>query len=888
MKNFLIIILFFLSVNVNGQYETGHWFFGDHVGLDFTGGSPDPEHGSSMMTEEGCSSISTSCGDLVLYTDGETVWNANHQVMQNGTGLLGNFSSTQSGIIIPKPKDENIYYIFTVDEAYDGPSNYGMCYTKVDMRLDGGLGGIVTNEKNINLVQHASEKVTAVAAGDNEFIWVITLATNSGSSTAPYLNSENAALNTFFAFKVTSQGVDFNAVVSTVNINVYSGAGYMKVSPDGTKLAIANLNDESTYLLKFNKDTGKVTDPVLLSNPFDANDPYGLEFSPDSSKLYMSDRDSKLVQYDLNNDNNPVLIDSQQNYRSALQLGLDGKIYQPHTKTYMIGSEYLNVIEYPNKVGSACNYKYKAITLPAGMTVHQGLPPFIQSYFTQISFQNVTADVPSTFEINSNESISSADWNFGNGDTFTTYPDNPPDNGHTQVDYVFNSPGTYTVTVVLHMASGCGDITLQESITIPDSIEDHYFCVDRNTGQGEIYFHNFDEEVNTTLDSEDSFNVKYYISYTDALNRINELVDPYVTTLTTQEVYYVAENSSNSFSYIGKFKVIGTWKPEIHTVSSFDYCDDDADGFASFDLTQKIDEILGAQSSTLYTVNFYYSQTDAEMQINEITALENFVNNTPYNDTVWYNIVNLDTGCIATSSFDLHVYPLIQIDMKDEYILCEGETLTIEAPAGFENYEWTTGVSDQSIIVDEPGQYSITVYNGHGCSNTKTFNVVLSNSATVDFIQVNDFYDIEKNSFEVLVNGLGVYEFSLDGINYQESNIFEGLSPGTYIVFIADKNGCGMVEKEVDLLGAPQYFTPNGDGYNDFWQIVSVDKRPGTVVYIYDRYGKLLVQINSASPGWDGTINGHPAPDSDYWYIAKVKETDGSIREVKGHFSLKR
>ena len=891
-KNITSLFLLFILSFSYGQYEAEHWFFGYRAGLDFVnGGTPVPEPGGQIDTEEGCSSISDPCGNLILYTDGVTVWNANHQVMQNGTGLKGDDSSTQSGIIVPKPDDLNIYYIFTVDDGFTGPSSDGLNYSVVDITLDGGLGGVVPGQKNIPLVTHASEKVTAVANADDDAIWVITYAPPPTSATPPY-NTSGSNFNTFYAFKVTAAGVQTTAVISSVNVYVSGGAGYMKVSPDGSKLAVANMNDYSGYIFDFDNDTGQISNPVQMPLPSQYDEPYGLEFSPDSSKLYISNRGetnstSALMQMDLDNNNSLTIISTLQNYRSALQLGLDGKIYQTHTLSYGNGTNNMSVIENPNEPGTACNYNYNAISLPSPMQAHQGLPPFIQSYFTQINSLNVTATVINTFELTSNTEIISVDWDFGDGTTTTTYPDNPPDNTHTQVDHLYDTPGTYIINVVIHLALGC-DLTLSKEIVIPDPIPDQHVCMSSVTGLVNINLHDFDDQIIAMQNSSGPFEIHFYATRDDAINQVNELTDPFVTGMNTVEIFYTVQDTTTGVTVLGKFNLIVDPNPEIVPVTPLEVCDDDGDGFAVFDLTQKESEILGTQSPALFEVDYYSTQTDAEANTNEIADPANYTNINPNTDTVWYTITNIETGCQSIDSFELLVHPIPEIVMEDHFIKCEGEPLEIVAPAGFDAYLWSTGETTQSIIVTDPGQYTVTVTDSHGCSNSHTVEVTPSDVAIIEDVSITDFQIGDNNSIVVTVTGPGDYEYSLDGVNYQDSNVFEGLFPGTYTVYVSDKNGCGVTQKEVDLLGAPQFFTPNGDGYNDFWQIINVTKRPGTTVFIYDRYGKQMANINSAGPGWDGNYNGKPALSTDYWYIANILEPGGSIREVKGHFALKR
>ena len=116
--------------------------------------------------------------------------------------------------------------------------------------------------------------------------------------------------------------------------------------------------------------------------------------------------------------------------------------------------------------------------------------------------------------------------------------------------------------------------------------------------------------------------------------------------------------------------------------------------------------------------------------------------------------------------------------------------------------------------------------------------------------------------------------------------MFENVGAGIHDIYIIDKNGCGTITKKIAVIGVPKFFTPNGDGYNDFWNVkgVSAIFNSKSNIYIFDRYGKLLKQILTSSQGWDGTINGSPMPADDYWFTIKLE--DG--REAKGHFTLKR
>jgi gliding motility-associated-like protein len=152
-------------------------------------------------------------------------------------------------------------------------------------------------------------------------------------------------------------------------------------------------------------------------------------------------------------------------------------------------------------------------------------------------------------------------------------------------------------------------------------------------------------------------------------------------------------------------------------------------------------------------------------------------------------------------------------------------------------------------------------------------------------VDVVDLSDV--NTVTVNVTGPGDYQYSLDEPSgfWQDSNFFNNVPAGIHIVYVNDKNGCGSVNQEIILVGVPKFFTPNGDGYNDVWEIKGVSKYPQAEVQVFDRYGKYLTTLNGINKSWNGTLNGSPLPATDYWYILKL---ENGKPEIKGHFSLKR
>ena len=192
-----------------------------------------------------------------------------------------------------------------------------------------------------------------------------------------------------------------------------------------------------------------------------------------------------------------------------------------------------------------------------------------------------------------------------------------------------------------------------------------------------------------------------------------------------------------------------------------------------------------------------------------------------------------------------------------------------------------TGIFDPSI--DTAGIYTYTVTNGACVSDTSEVNVIITNVTPISDYEIKIKEFSGNNSLEVIINSNLEYEFSLDGINYQSSNMFNNLAGGDYTVYVQEVDGCGILETMASILDYPKFFTPNNDGFNDVWNLKGRTNKNYSI-YIYDRYGKLLKKLTSPESSWDGTYNGRQLPSNDYWF--KVVFIDG-IEKI-GHFTLKR
>ena len=244
--------------------------------------------------------------------------------------------------------------------------------------------------------------------------------------------------------------------------------------------------------------------------------------------------------------------------------------------------------------------------------------------------------------------------------------------------------------------------------------------------------------------------------------------------------------------------------------------------------------------------------------------------------------------------------------LPDVVSLCsDNNPNTIIAPDIADGYRWyqlgpgsnkTLISTAQEVSIENEGDYRYELYdliedsgNSVECSNSKVFNVVISDTPIISSIEKNE----RTNGYDytIITASPGSYEFAYDDINgpYQTSNTFSSIPPGTHTFYVRDGNGCGIAEKTIEqdltVNGFPKFFTPNGDGTNDYWQFIPPPENFEDVlefIFIFDRYGNLIKQLGPNEKGWDGTFNGTQVSATDYWYRASFPNR----QQISGHFSL--
>jgi PKD repeat protein len=451
----------------SAQLEFSRWFFGFNTGLDFNTSPPTVLTNGGMISAEGCASISDSNGNLLFYTNGVDVFNNTHSMMANGTGLMANLSSAQGATIVKQPGNTNLYYIFTTQ----GAGVNSLKYSIVDMSLAAGLGSVTT--KNVNLpIPIGSERLVAARHCNGRDVWIITREHNT---------------NNFLSFLLSSSGVNTTAIISSVG-EISTGTsgsaiGQLKISPDGRKLAMSTWSASvpsssgggGYFLFDFDASSGVVSNSLILLST--SPGAYGIEFSPDGTKLYgtrnggPSGTPNFLDQWNICAPTLSAIVSSHYsvsltNIVGSIQRAIDGKLYFTTSQQSSI-----SVIHNPNASGAAMSLAYHSISI-APKNGALGLPNYINTWTKPAPspFTSTIACLTTSFTVPPIPTFSSGCsntpyppsgylWDFGepaSGTANTSTLSNPV--------HSYSATGTYTVKLVLQ--SNCTNDTVIQAVNI--------------------------------------------------------------------------------------------------------------------------------------------------------------------------------------------------------------------------------------------------------------------------------------------------------------------------------------------------------------------------------------------------------------------------------------
>lgn len=336
--------------------------------------------------------------------------------------------------------------------------------------------------------------------------------------------------------------------------------------------------------------------------------------------------------------------------------------------------------------------------------------------------------------------------------------------------------------------------------------------------------------------------------------------------------------------------------PVAHTVpaSLTKTCDEDGinDGIFNFELTQLTASVLASQTGPEFSVTYHNSQNDANSGQNAVTSSTS--------PTVYVRVVNsLAPDCYTTKPINITVIRLPEPTPTDGFICFDTETQTLLG-----TYTISSGLSSSghtfvwrneagtvvgtasNYTASQPGVYTVTVKNtSTGCESVATpVTVSISEPATVAYTVSEDFATVQN--ITVIATGTGNYVYQLDGGQFQSDPVFHNVSSGMHTITVRDLNGCGVTTINAMVINYPRFFTPNGDGINDTWNIVDL-RDQSAAVSIFDRYGKLITKIKTDGAGWDGSYTGSNLPSTDYWFVVEYDD-EGIKKEFRAHFAMKR
>ncbi|MEA3477394.1 MAG: gliding motility-associated C-terminal domain-containing protein [Bacteroidota bacterium] len=909
------------------QNQANYWYFGENAGISFSSGTPVALIGGQINTLEGCSAISSSDGELLFYSDGSEVWDNTHTIMPNGYNLMGNYSSTQSAIIVPNPVYGHLYYIFTVD-AEENNLEFGLRYSVVDMTLNNGLGD-VTDKKNILLVAPICEKVTAVGHGTENKTWVIT-----------HLWESNA----FHAYHVHEFGVNANPVISNVGDTIgdlmVNSKGYLKVSPDGTKLVMANNTLQTLLIFDFDNETGEVSNQIRddrfnTEAPF----PYGIEFSPNSELLYVTNWswnsfNTKIFQYDLTLSTPEEILDSRLEIASyvdlfgALQLGPDNRIYVAQNE-YV----YLGIINDPNTHGANCDYQLNGVFL-AGMMSRWGLPPFIQSFFNLNAefYNNIPCIGNETqFYENCSQTPDSVLWNFGDMAS-------GPNNYSALFDpvHIFSATGLYNVTLTAFFEGHVDSVSKIVNVYDKPQIylgNDTAFCIgdsfaiDAGAGYTSYLWQNGDTTQSISIDSSGIFWVEVSNDYgcTDR-DSIMISANPVDYTLIDtsicqgQTINIGGEIQSEPGTYYDTLKSVFDCDSIIITNLNI------SDTFSVFN------EIAICEGDSLFLEGEWQSEPGTyndpfislsgcdSIVITQLSVNDTFEIIKPIGictgDSIWaggawqfqsgifYDYELSAQGCDSTIITELTVDTIIQLYIEE--LICQGDSfftggafqvsegmyydsaVSVMGCDSFTStqllinevyaFEVDTSICEgDSIFLENAYRYQSGIYEDNlisvfGCDSIISTALIIEMVPSV-FLG-ND--TIVQTGTDLILDAYhpdAIYLWQ-DGSALSNFVVYE---EGLYHVIVTGNCGSGYDSIFIDFGNfnckayVPNAFTPDGDGLNDVFiprlncDIIEYE------LNIFDRWGSMVFSSNDKNEGWDGAIDNEIVPMGVYAWVLTFK-----------------
>jgi gliding motility-associated-like protein len=926
----LCLLALLAPVVVQAQREMDHWIFGVNVHLDFSTSNPVQLPAVPLNAAEGSACISDQNGNLLFYTDGQTIWTSTHATMANGTGLLGHFSGSQNSLIIPVPGSTTQYYVFTNGHHND---NNGLRYSVVDMSLNGGAGAVTATKNVLLLAGPNTEKLTAVKHCNGQDFWVLSRGWN---------NTE------LLAWLVTSSGVSTTPVVSnspfnlatlsaTAGVGNVARIGYMKASPAGTRIAIFHAWSNVIELAEFNPWNGQFSNVQVLDAlpahlpkspvPTGYIMPYSGDFSPNGRYLYAlvnyyvpalsGGASSLLYQFDVSVMNTAAIeasrfrldsirsLEQVYNGAGAVQLANNGRVYVGYC-----WHNALSVINNPNNGGASCGYQYDPIPLANPTAFRAGFPNFFPFFAAEYPSSDFTfeGNCDSTnvkFSFGSPHTADSVVWNFGDpasGSANASRLDSP--------FHRFSGPGYYNVRLIVYKkaATVCHNpidtVTKRIFVAHLDLGNDTTLCADslrlpRNplTFPGGTYLWSTGETT-PSINATTSGSYWLHESLDGCTMRDTITIDlngdPVVnlgndTSICDRDLPWVLRaNQPPGTQHVWSN---GLSAPEISITRSGKYW-----------LEISLNHCSGSDTIDIKVVPVPHVYIGPDtiiceawpLRIGTVVADATYMWSTgatqPYievSQTGSY-VLSVDLeGCVVSDTAEITAMPTPDIDLGGDRDICRDQTIMLDATYGTgSSYLWHTGDTTATYEATEPGEYSVEVTSEYGCIGSGS--VVLSYYPDPTVHLGHDTTVCEETPLL-----LSAFQTNADSLVWSDGSIGSTLEikyGGEYIV--TGINKCGTDEDTILIkqifcdIWMPNAFTPNGDGVNDVFRILgNIGRMQGVALSIFNRWGERIFFTEDKYKGWDGKVNGNEAMLGTYVYMLQYS-LDGKPYLQKGNFHL--
>ena len=876
--------------------EAKIWYFGDHAGLDFNT-EPPTVLTDGQTSNDCCSSATVSdvSGNLLFYTDGLEVFNRFHQIMPNGNSF--SIPSERETFIIPYPGKIGEYFVFVLSQD-------GLSYSRVDMKLDNGLGDVVSDEEGIALLSDSiplSLRMTAAKSCSFEGYWLVCKALGFKSK--------------FIAFRIDENGLNLNPVIS-LGGESFSTLVQMKISPDGKKIVSAGHN--SVFMISdFDGLTGSViTPPTYLLTHYIYN-PIGFEFSPSGRYLYVSAKEvvtgtkSQVYQYDLyaggkNEINNSRKVLATINastpngpYAASMQLAPNGKIYIANVNnSFSAPASALHIIHQPNLPAPACQFQENGLVLTG---TPGGLVNIPQNLFAQpaIAFSQNTPDtickLDSTYTYAAEKSgcfqTDSILWKMEGLSGTLNHDD---ENGWIK----FDAPGAGRLIVTAHTECGIVADTLQIVVAEPfdkilDLGPDQVVCDNGvftfNAGSGFSRYrwqNGSPDSVLTTL-----LPGQYWVDVWDACG--NRQTDTVTVSISPATVLDLGLDQAGCPDLAATFERPGFFSRWQWSPAGFTSCDTCSSVTVSPAATtswtvvaQTDDGCISVDTLTFEIQDTLFFQLDTSVCRGQ--AIELFGTILPADTTAHFFFQNPDLGC--DTLLTVNVLGLDAPFLEIEKTICANALFTfngIALPADTTAVFLLPGISGECDSV-----VTVTVNSWPPLAVTLPPDTTLRIGATL-------ILNAETTGTEPLT-----FAWSpADGLSCADCPDPEisPLETMLYTLQVSDANGCSASDsmlvtvENVCTVIIPNAFTPNGDGINDFfyprtdpcvrlvrtWRVVS-------------RWGEIVFEKNNFEPdnqtlGWNGNrANGEPFPSDVLVWYAELEYFDGKKEVRKGDVALLR